>query len=452
MPRAHTCTHRLVSVARLFACALLFAACSDGGGGGGGPVLGTTTAPAGTSSVTLAWEEAEGPVEGYEVYVQRASGPFEQEEDVSGPEVTVTGTPGTTARVVVVAFDSEDKKGPSSPPSPRFTFPDPSAQAEAASAPATAAAASYAVAGAGVETIARARPADAGDDADADERPDASHLAGGLVWQAGDALRVTNAHLETTQLFSRPAPDARLAAVGDFDGDGFGDLLWVDETGGLAFTPTASLAEDPVETPVFAFGLLEADERVAGAGDFDGDGVGDLLIRRADDTVHLWFTMPGDVVEMVEVGSARGSTLIGVGDFDGNGSDDLAWTAGGGLLVLWLVDGMGARDSVEVAFGAEIEITGTGDFDGNGAAEVAVRDVHGDVFVVHPLRDSAAFEATDLADAQAWKSVGSTDLDRDGTDDLVLLGEGALRTAYLPGDAVLPLDPASPWSLIALLP
>ena len=75
-----------------------------------------------------------------------------------------------------------------------------------------------------------------------DETPAPDLPGGALVWQSGDAFRLTNAAVETTRLFARPADGAQLAGVADFDADGQGDLLWVSATSQLAYMPGERVA------------------------------------------------------------------------------------------------------------------------------------------------------------------------------------------------------------------
>ena len=428
--------------------ALLLAACSGGGGSGDSAVIPDSTAPTNntnTTSVTLAWGEADGPVAGYSVFVQRDGvGGFDHEQDVSTPQVDLTGTPGQRARVIVAAFDRARRHGPSSPASPTFTCPGPP---DASAAAAAASPEPSAPASATAQTDATES-----EDETADEAP--IELAGALVWQDGNALRVTDAALETTLQLARPA-GSTIVAASDVDADGLADLLWVgvDESGNstVGFTPSTSLHDG--QTPaVVDLGALGEGERVLGTGDFDADGHADVLVSSAD-SVRAWLVGPDAAHSVSELGAPGAASFVGVGDFDASGTDDVAWRTSDGAVVVWLMDAGQASASVEVAVGADLDAIGSGDFDGDGAAELTLRNAQGDVFRLQPLAQPAALDATDLAGVQTWRPVGSADLDRDGADELVLASADAVRIAGLPGDELLALDPAaSDWQLVALIP
>jgi hypothetical protein len=398
-----------------------------------------------TASVTLAWAEANGPVAGYSVYVQRdGGGAFKHELDVSASKVTLHGEPGSTARVSVIAFDTRRVFGPSSPSSPLFTFPGGSSTNQTQSAGFGSSEVPTGGSGASDPT------SDPAPTPPADPKDEPPALPGTLVWQSGDGFRLTDSALVTTQLFARPADNAQLAAVADFDADGQGDLLWVGANAQLAYTPGSALRGGDT-TALVEFGALGADEHVIGAGDFDGDGDGDVLVASGD-AVRARLTAPGGAATTNELGTATQAVFAGVADFDGNGSDDIAWRASTGSLVVWLMDGGNLSASVEVALPGGLVTIGVGDFDGNGQAEVALRSQNGTVYLVHPLVASPQLQSTDLTNAAIWTPVGHADLDSDGSDELVLATAGAIRIASLPGGQILAQEPESPWTLVALLP
>jgi hypothetical protein len=196
-------------------------------------------------------------------------------------------------------------------------------------------------------------------------------------------------------------------------------------------------------------GSMAAGATAIGAGDFDGDGYGDVLVATAD-VIRARLTVPGGAPEIGTLGSAAGVTLAGIADFDANGSDDIAWRTSTGAIAIWLTGGGRVTASVELALG--VDVMGIGDFDGDGAAELVVRTQSGTAYVVHPLAAQPQLEVTDLVNTDVWHGVGAVDLERDGSDELVLATAGAIRYAGLPGDQVVALDAESPWQLVALLP
>jgi hypothetical protein len=454
MPRPSDRSQRIAEALSILCAAVWLAACSGGGGGGGGggAPAGSSVSTGATSGVTLGWSAASGPVAGYSVYVKRGSADYKHEADVPSTHATVYGVPGSTARVIVVPFDAANADGPMSPSSVPFTFPSPNATNQGA-----------AVANGGVQTTAAALataanppPAQAASaasslSAEPLAEPVAPALPGGaLVWQSGNAFRLTNAAIETTRLFARPEPGAQLAGAADFDADGQDDLLWVSATSDLGYTP-GSVLRGSGEVSLVDLGSLSGGEQVVGTGDFDGDGYGDVLVATGS-AVHARLTAPGAAPAIADLGSSAQAMLVGIADFDANGSDDVAWRVSTGEVVVWLIDGGSASGSAAVALTADTGVIGVGDFDGDGAAEIATRGPDGVVSVLYAHTAPPELEPTDLADTQAWTGMGAVDLEGDGTDELLLAAPGQIRFGGLPGDQVVALDPASPWQLVAVLP
>ena len=83
---------------------------------------------------------------------------------------------------------------------------------------------------------------------------------------------------------------------------------------------------------------------VAGAGDFDRDGWIDLLWRHTGNgAVRLWKMRNQNVLEVVPIAGAPTSAptdeIVAVADFDGDTTLDLLWRRATGDLEAWLLDG-----------------------------------------------------------------------------------------------------------------
>ncbi len=251
----------------------------------------------------------------------------------------------------------------------------------------------------------------------------------------GDVLAWT----ETTQGFAAGVPfdpyvGAGLAALGDLDGDGTGDVAvgspeWTGTTGSVYVflmnadgTRKASvrIADGVGGLPA---GLLDANDRfgssVAALGDLDGDGTTELAVGAiGDDDGSTWVgEFPGAVwilflntdgtvkahAKLSETAGGFGfdiyhawfgAAVAGLGDVDGDGVPDLAagaWNYVSGVLgankgavfvVLLNADGSAKAtqriSDVELGgvffgdpdFGAALEFLG--DLDGDGAPELAI--------------------------------------------------------------------------------
>ncbi|MFE2164278.1 DNRLRE domain-containing protein [Streptomyces sp. NPDC059447] len=184
------------------------------------------------------------------------------------------------------------------------------------------------------------------------------------------------------------APGTRIAAGGDWGEDGYNDLLVLETVEGLGtkqlrVLPNSGLGEvRPHDAMVLS--VFESDpdggndhwsnaEDIADAGDVNGDGEPDLLVKQG---AKLW--------------AYAGSR---VGYLDMNGAPVLV--------------GDGGWDSVSVLV--------PGDTDGDGAADLWVRDdASGDLFAVKGAKDAAGH-----LDPRSW-----------GTAPRVKIGSGFGRAAY----------------------
>jgi len=179
--------------------------------------------------------------------------------------------------------------------------------------------------------------------------------------------------------------DVRLqeAAHNDFNGDGHSDILWRSDNGRMTSwlgQPDGSLAYTAVSDTT----AVPTSVHIAGTGDFNGDGIDDILWRAADGTMTDWLGQAGGSFAYNPASYTWIPTdwhIAGTGDFNGDGGSDILWRADDGTMTNWLgqPDGSFAYNpaSYTTTVPTSVHIADIGDFNGDAIDDILWRAADG---------------------------------------------------------------------------
>ncbi len=272
-------------------------------------------------------------------------------------------------------------------------------------------------------------------------------------------------------------PGATRVIAGDFNDDGIDDVLYGNVTeGSLVYgtspTQDLDLAADlgskgvRFQTPPRADLALNDIKDVDPAGDFDGDGVDDVLVS-TDLVVYVVYGAPGTTgtvqltagsrVTAVTTKAGVDNDVAGIGDFNGDGYDDIAVQRattgaavvyGGARTTTIDANNRGTRTSLIQATSRctiilfirkcaqiGVDFEPVGDFDGDGRTDLAIENnekdgnyvLYGrtDIFQISPVAQTGLTRLP-VSTGQVAQTVGDItragDVNGDGLDDVVSWG------------------------------
>jgi hypothetical protein len=158
------------------------------------------------------------------------------------------------------------------------------------------------------------------------------------VWFLGGA----QGNLVTGSAVMGGANTWRIMSVADFNGDGHPDCIWQDTSTGMAQIWLTGGAQG---TTVVAAANLTAKNtwRIAGTGDFDGDGHPDVVWQDpVTGAVQVWYltgTQGNVVSNAVNLSGATSSRIVSIADFNGDRHPDLVWQDATGVSQVWFMGG-----------------------------------------------------------------------------------------------------------------
>ena len=261
------------------------------------------------------------------------------------------------------------------------------------------------------------------DDVDADEMSDLlmfSRSTGELsAWLMSGATPKSTSVIEgaSRKGFS-------LQGIGDLDGDGDTDVLWRAPRTNLLSAWRMQGTKVPEE---YTLGpSLGRGWSVLACTDITGDAIADVLfLNRGTRQIHAWVLGADGIASEGPVGAMPGAMPLGVGDFDGDGIRDILWRTPTGEVHAWLLDGLSIRESGPVTDVGTVsrgwKVAGIGDFDGDGSDDILWRQPRAGEVLSWRMEGLRCMEVRLLSDSvpALWTCEACPDVDGDGRRDIV---------------------------------
>ncbi len=216
--------------------------------------------------------------------------------------------------------------------------------------------------------------------------------------------------------------------IGDFDSDGKPDIIGLQTSTNNLLMYTTNGTSTVTGPSTVGTNFFNYDEIVR-PGDFDGDGIPDLLARnKTDHDLYLFSgTGTGTVHSGVDISNnwSAMDQLSTPGDFDGDGHNDLiARNTTTGALMLYRGNGAGGfagTSTIGTGWTGMDLIMSPGDFNGDGRPDVLARSASTGQLLLYPGTGtglgSSSVAGTNWSGMKTIIGVG--DVDGDGNDDLV---------------------------------
>ena len=254
-----------------------------------------------------------------------------------------------------------------------------------------------------------------------------------------DAIAAESGSVElTTDL------DWQFAGLGDLNGDGKDDVLLRHADGRWRYHPMDG--RHPIGPGQSLPGVADAPGwRLAGLGDLNGDGTDDVLLRHA--VTGNWYYFPihagRTIVEergMTDLTADADWRLAGLGDLDGDGKDDAVLRhVRTGRWHYAPMDGANTVDGAgSIALPPDLhwQLARLADLNGDGRDDVLLRGANGEWHYSPTLhgRERLAAGGADLPADAEWRLAGIGDLNGDGRDDVLLRhSDGGLQYRAMDG-------------------
>lgn len=247
-----------------------------------------------------------------------------------------------------------------------------------------------------------------------------ANLACGVTDDVDNARSINNTVATIAAFRATVVPAAPTRAVrNDLNGDGKSDIVWRNP--GLELQ--AHWLMNSRQRIAESVRGVSSIYRIVGTGDFDADGLTDLLwTNNTNDLLWIWRSNGAGTYDVQLVsGYPAGWAVEGVVDLNGDRKSDIIWrNVAAGRLDVWIMNGPVISATSPQPVSPTDRVAGTGDFDGDGLGDILWTDAAGTTVTLWRGGGSGTFDRYAVGNVPAgWVVRGVTDLNADGKSDIV---------------------------------
>ena len=274
------------------------------------------------------------------------------------------------------------------------------------------------------------------------------------VWRSGEPFKARDAVIGNA---------ARV--TGDFDRDGLPDIIFQDADGFMARALFMN-GGDLVSASSFAPSQIgDLSYRIAGSGDFNGDGKEDLLFQHTDGTLAVWYLDGVNMTSSTFLNPAnpgdRKWRVVATTDLNKDGKVDLLFQHADGSLAVWHMDGIKSSSAALLSpkspGDAKWRAAGAGDFNADGRPDLVFQHDDG-TLAVWLLNGATLVQPLLLNPSKpgaGWRVVSVADRNGDGKSDLLFQNTNLdLAVWFLDGVKLTtarmlnPSNPGGTWKVV----
>ena len=162
------------------------------------------------------------------------------------------------------------------------------------------------------------------------------HLVAERQRRSGDLGDERHQRRSARASLGNPGPSWHVKGAGDFNGDGFADILWQNDSGEVAIWEMNGTSGDRRRR----LGNPGPDWHAKGTGDFNGDGRADILWQNDSGEAAIWEMNGTAVIGARQSRQSRaGLARHGHRRLQHDGRSDILWQNSSGEVVTWEMNG-----------------------------------------------------------------------------------------------------------------